>query len=197
MPLPHPITLHTPQGPPGGYPPQQGQLQRPTYHHGPGPAPDQGPYRGPALGPGPGSQAHRAAGPPAVPAHRRFASKCAAAVRVYKVSQMCSVLAVKLFAMCTDLFHKCAPLWACYAHPSCTPIVLPCLSVLLFEAGLLCLCLEVLLWVQHAGITCLPAPVAKHIMMVSLRMQPSRLAKAGLRSVVVNAHSQQCDVLHV
>ena len=81
MPLPQPITLQTPQGPPGGYPPQQGQLRRPTYHHGPGPAPDQGPYRS-APGPAPIQGPHRAAGhpngPPApayapVPAHRRFA----------------------------------------------------------------------------------------------------------------------------
>ncbi|DBB00828.1 TPA: hypothetical protein ACH3X1_000756 [Trebouxia sp. C0004] len=79
MPLPQLITLQTPQGPPGGYPPQQGQLQRPVYHHGPGPAPDQGPYRG-AQGPAPIQGPHRAAGhpngPPApayapVPAHRR------------------------------------------------------------------------------------------------------------------------------
>lgn len=79
MPLPQPITLQTPQGPPGGYPPQQGQLQRPTYHHGPGPAPDQGPYRS-AQGPAPIPGPHRAAGHPngpsapayaPVPAHRR------------------------------------------------------------------------------------------------------------------------------
>ncbi|DBA78424.1 TPA: hypothetical protein ACH3X2_007918 [Trebouxia sp. C0005] len=79
MPLPQPITLQTPQGPPGGYAPQPGQLQRPTYHHGPGAAPDQGPYRG-AQGPAPIQRPHRAAGhpngPPApayapVPAHRR------------------------------------------------------------------------------------------------------------------------------
>lgn len=61
--------------------------------------------------------------------------KCAAAVRVYKLSQICSVLVVKLFAICTDLFHMCAPLWGCPAHPSCTPMVLLWLSVLLFEAG--------------------------------------------------------------